>query len=80
MRSYKEINKFNYVRFNICQELQEREYTDRKDFIEEHPLFRSWNPRFKRLLEMSLIKEVFSYDSNIIRQGEPVDGLKFLRR
>ena len=66
---------------SMCiQAFQEAEYADRRAFVNEHVLFRGWTPRFRRLLEMSLIKEVLSFDTPIIRQGEPVNGLTFIRK
>ncbi|XP_074659542.1 uncharacterized protein LOC141912223 [Tubulanus polymorphus] len=59
---------------------QEAEYADRKSFADNHPFFSKWNLRFRRLLEMSIRREIFSFDSPIVRQGEPVYGLVFIRK
>lgn len=62
------------------QAYQEQEYEDRRNFVNEHPLFGKWSARFRRLLEMSLIKEIYSFDTPIYQQGDPVNGLAFIRR
>ena len=36
--------------------------------------------KFKKLLEMSLRKEKYIFDTNIVRQGDPVLGLHFIIR
>jgi len=43
-------------------------------------LFGNWQPKQKRLLEMSLRKEIYSFDSYIVRQGEQMNGLHFIIR
>ncbi|PAA49297.1 hypothetical protein BOX15_Mlig008081g3 [Macrostomum lignano] len=59
---------------------QEKEYAERHGFIDSSHLFNWWNPRFKRLLEMSLRKERFAYDSVIVRQGQAFSALHFIIR
>lgn len=62
----------------MLQERQMAEYKDKRDFINSHPLFKNWAAKFKRLLEMSLIKETYSFDNIIAKQGQNVDGLYFI--
>ncbi|KAJ8308906.1 hypothetical protein KUTeg_013780 [Tegillarca granosa] len=57
---------------------EEEEYAERKDFIQNSPLFCKWSLKFKRLLEPSIRKEVYPYGSTIVRQGQPVVGLVFV--
>ncbi|KAL4222922.1 hypothetical protein ACF0H5_018962 [Mactra antiquata] len=59
------------------KEEQETRYAEIRTFIDEHPFFKDMNTRFKKLLEMSIRKERYIFDTNIIRQGEPVVGLHF---
>ena len=62
------------------QDKQEEEYRERKNFVDNSPLFSNWMPKMKRLIEMSLKKIVLSYDSHIVRQGDPVTGIHFIIR
>ena len=64
----------------IMQASQEQEYEEKRDFINTNPLFRSWNTKFRRLLEMSIRKEVYNFGDYIVKQGEPVEGLHFIIR
>lgn len=57
---------------------QEKEYAERKEFIESCRLFSDWSTKFKHLLEMSIRKEVYPFGSHIMKQGEPVEGLFFI--
>ncbi|OWF42181.1 uncharacterized protein LOC110461434 [Mizuhopecten yessoensis] len=57
---------------------QEKEYEEKKDFINESPFFHNWSPKFKRLLEMSIRKEHYPFGSTIVRQGDSACGLVFL--
>ncbi|XP_060592955.1 uncharacterized protein LOC132747561 isoform X3 [Ruditapes philippinarum] len=57
---------------------QEARYAEIRDFIDDHPFFKDMNTKFKKLLEMSLRKERYIFDTNIIRQGDPVTGLHFI--
>lgn len=58
---------------------QEARYKEIRDFIDVHPFFSHMSLKFKKLLEMSLRKETYIFDTNIIRQGDPVVGLHFIR-
>ncbi|XP_033762446.1 uncharacterized protein LOC117343975 isoform X3 [Pecten maximus] len=57
---------------------QEKEFAQITAFIDSHPFFSSMSSKFKKLLEMSLRKETYTFDTVIIKQGEPVIGLHFL--
>ncbi|XP_067942537.1 uncharacterized protein [Watersipora subatra] len=60
------------------KECQLAEYKDKREFIAKHPLFKTWGMKLQRLLEMSMTKEVYNFDSVIVRQGLPFDGLYFI--
>ncbi|XP_069111647.1 uncharacterized protein [Argopecten irradians] len=57
---------------------QEKEFAQITAFIDSHPFFSSMSSKFKKLLEMSLRKETYSFDTVIMKQGEPLIGLHFL--
>ncbi|KAL4239120.1 hypothetical protein ACF0H5_003822 [Mactra antiquata] len=57
---------------------QEKEYEERKTFIDKSRMFNDWTPKFKHLLEMSIRKETYPYGSRIMKQGDPVEGLFFI--
>lgn len=57
---------------------QEAKYEEIRQFIEGHPFFQQMNTKFKKLLEMSLRKEHYIFDTHIFKQGEPVIGLHFI--
>ncbi|CAH1788852.1 unnamed protein product [Owenia fusiformis] len=59
---------------------QEADYRDRHTFVETNPLFKKWPKKLKQLLKMSFIKELYSYDTKIVKQGDPIAGLHFIRR
>ncbi len=62
----------------FVQSKQEQEYKERRDFINTTPLFQNWNSKFRRLLEMSLRKEVYSFGDHLVKQGDLVQGLHFI--
>jgi len=52
----------------------------RQDFVNSCPLFNTWAPKYKRQAFMSLRKELYQFDSIIIKQGTPLGSYKnFLR-
>jgi hypothetical protein len=73
-----EVNNLNYLLY--FQAFQEEEYADRRDFVSNHPLFSKWSPKFRHLLEMSLRREVFTFDTTIVKQGGEFGGLYFMRK
>nr|XP_022306331.1 uncharacterized protein LOC111112810 isoform X5 [Crassostrea virginica] len=56
----------------------EKEFAEINDFIEGHPFFCHMPNKLKKLLEMSLRRETFIFDTVLIKQGEPVQGLHFI--
>ncbi|KAL4225729.1 hypothetical protein ACF0H5_016418 [Mactra antiquata] len=57
---------------------QEKEFNEKKRFVEEYYLFQGWTNKYKKQLAMSLRKEKVCFDDIIIKQGYPIDGLCFL--
>ncbi|CAC5414930.1 unnamed protein product [Mytilus coruscus] len=57
---------------------KEEEFASISRFIDTHPFFCEMPAKLKKLLEMSLRKESFIFDSILIRQGDPVFGMMFL--
>ncbi|XP_071182163.1 uncharacterized protein [Mytilus edulis] len=55
-----------------------KEFEERKHFVETNPLFDGWHPKDKRQLAMSLRKEKLTFESYIVKQGSPFDGLRFI--
>ena len=64
----------------LLQAFQEKEFNEKKSFVEEFPLFKTWQPRYKKQLAMSLRKERINFDEFVVKQGWPVDGICFLLR
>ena len=62
------------------QAYHEREFQERRDFIESSVLFQGWNKKYKKQLERGLIKECYAMDMPIIKQGQNLRGLIFIRR
>ncbi|XP_076464268.1 uncharacterized protein LOC143296303 [Babylonia areolata] len=57
---------------------EEAAFQERVQFIQRNALFGSWTEKPRRLLEMSLRKEVHPFGSIIMRQGQPAHGLVFI--
>ncbi|KAH3716697.1 hypothetical protein DPMN_059423 [Dreissena polymorpha] len=57
---------------------QEAKYAEIREFIETNSFFKDMNVKLKKLLEMSIRKERYIFDTNIVRQGDPVEGLHFI--
>jgi signal-transduction protein with cAMP-binding, CBS, and nucleotidyltransferase domain len=49
-----------------------------KNFVENHPLFSHMSPKFKRMLELSLRRENFVFDTHIVKQGQKLKALYFI--
>ena len=59
---------------------QAAEFEARNKFVQDHPLFRQWSVKHKKQLAMSIRKEAFQYDQQIVRQGDTVDHIYFLTK
>lgn len=55
-----------------------REFEEKAAFIKGSPLFSNWAPRYKKQLAMALYKESFPYESELVRQGDPVTNIYFI--
>ncbi|XP_050405936.1 uncharacterized protein LOC126821529 [Patella vulgata] len=55
-----------------------QERKKKSDFIKMNSVFRSWAPKYRVQLSMALYTQTFSYDSVLVRQGDPVDILYFI--
>lgn len=62
------------------QAKEEAIYKEKVEFVSQHKLFRSWSVKLRRLLEMSLKKEVCPQGTVLMRQGQPPPGLIFILR
>ena len=58
----------------------EREFEEKREFIDSCVLFRDWNAKNKKLLERALCKECYAMDMPVVKQGQPMRGLLFIRR
>ena len=57
---------------------QKRDFEDRNNFVEKHPLFQQWPWRIKRQVAMSLERSTVDFDGFIARQGKQVTALNFI--
>ena len=55
-----------------------REYAEKMEFIESVPLLREWPQKVKRQLAVSFHKDVYNFDSHLVKQGDPVTDLFFI--
>ncbi|XP_061184603.1 uncharacterized protein LOC133192625 [Saccostrea echinata] len=62
------------------KEVLAKEYEDKVSFINNNPLFSAWPPRYKKQLTMAMFKEEFTYNTTLVKQGDPVDIIYFLIR
>lgn len=62
------------------KEVLAKEYEDKVAFINNNPLFSAWTPRYKKQLTMAMYKEEFTYNTTLVKQGEPVEVIYFLIR
>ncbi|XP_062573913.1 uncharacterized protein LOC134235786 isoform X1 [Saccostrea cucullata] len=70
------VNRDLYKR--SLHEFQAKDFEDRKRFVDSHAMFDNWMPKYKKQMAMSLRREKVLFDSTIVRQGAPVDGIMFL--
>ncbi|KAI8783732.1 hypothetical protein BgiBS90_015348, partial [Biomphalaria glabrata] len=57
---------------------QAHEFEQRKDFVSSFPMFNSWATRYKKMMAMSLKKQVLQFEDTIVKQGNSVDGIHFI--
>lgn len=70
------VNRDLYKR--SLHEFQSKDFEERKRFVDSHAMFDNWLPKYKKQMAMSLRREKVLFDSTIVRQGAPVDGIMFL--
>ena len=46
-----------------------REYAEKINFIDNLPIFRTWNPKMKKSLAASFKKETFPFDCSLFQAG-----------
>lgn len=63
---------------NSLREIHLAEFHQRKEFVDNCPLFDGWHRGLKRQVAMSLKRIELPYNAQVVRQGEAVSGLKFL--
>ncbi|KAL8608902.1 hypothetical protein ACOMHN_063031 [Nucella lapillus] len=67
--------------FDRClKDHQRKEFQMLQNFVENHHLFSHMSPKFKRLLELSLRRQDFAFDTTLVRQGDRVRALYFILR
>ncbi|XP_046579283.1 LOW QUALITY PROTEIN: uncharacterized protein LOC124286888 [Haliotis rubra] len=57
---------------------QAQEFEKKYGFVDDYPLFSGWNPRYKRMVAMSLVKRSLKFEDTVIKQDTSVDGLHFI--
>ncbi|XP_041367196.1 uncharacterized protein LOC121381874 isoform X2 [Gigantopelta aegis] len=57
---------------------QAHEYEKKKTFVDNYPLFQHWQPKYKKMMAMSLVKSNLKFEDVIIKQTNPVEGLYFV--
>ncbi|KAK7478473.1 hypothetical protein BaRGS_00030319, partial [Batillaria attramentaria] len=57
-----------------------KEFEEKRQFIVNNSLFSSWAPKYRKQLTMALYKEVYSYESTLVRQGDEVECVYFIIR
>ncbi|XP_070558521.1 titin homolog [Ptychodera flava] len=72
------INRDLYTR--CLKAAQEAEFRAKHAFINNFPLFKKWNPKFRNLIAMSLRKIQVKYNHPIVRQGEKLRAIVFIAK
>ncbi|CAL1541441.1 unnamed protein product [Lymnaea stagnalis] len=60
------------------KEVIEQEFQDKTNFVERNPLFRSWTPRQRNQLVISMKKLRIGFGEKLARQGQEVDNIYFI--
>ena len=55
-------------------------FQEKVDFVESLYMFADWSQKWKKAVAVSLKKETISFDSPLIKQGDPADKLFFILR
>lgn len=70
------VNRATYNR--SLREVHLAEFRKRNEFVDSCPVFNGWIRSLKRQAAMSLTQVQLPYNTLMIRQGDPVNGLMFL--
>ncbi|XP_025113407.1 uncharacterized protein LOC112575645 isoform X2 [Pomacea canaliculata] len=70
------VDKALYTR--SVKDIIAKEFEDKRDFIARSKLFSSWAPKYRKQLAMALYKEVWPYESTLVRQSEDVEFMYFI--
>ncbi|XP_052806852.1 uncharacterized protein LOC128236072 [Mya arenaria] len=54
------------------------EFEEKQAFIKTNDLFSSWTPKYKKQLTMAMYKEIYCYDSVLVKQGDQVNNIYFI--
>ncbi|CAH8494653.1 unnamed protein product [Dicrocoelium dendriticum] len=74
-----ELIVINRATYNISlREMHLEEFRQRQKFVDSCPIFDGWHHSLKRQVTMSLKRIELPYNTQVVRQGETVNGLKFL--
>jgi len=57
---------------------QEIEFQAFNNFVNNSPIFYNWAPRYKKQVAMSLRRSTFPFETEIIKQGDKINGIGFL--
>lgn len=70
------VDKALYTR--SVKDIIAKEFEDKRDFIARSKLFSSWAPKYRKQLAMALYKEVWPYESTLVRQSDDVEFMYFI--
>ncbi len=57
-----------------------KEYAEKMNFIDSMPLLKTWSQKMKRQLAVCFRKEIYNFDSHIVKQGDPFREIYFIVR
>nr|CAH8840456.1 unnamed protein product [Trichobilharzia regenti] len=70
------VNRMTYNR--SLKEVHEADFKKRIDFVNKCSIFNGWIQSLKKQAAMSLVQTDFQFEADLIRQGEPLNGLLFI--
>ncbi|CAH8840057.1 unnamed protein product [Trichobilharzia szidati] len=70
------VNRMTYNR--SLKEVHEADFKKRIDFVNKCAIFNGWIQSLKKQAAMSLVQTDFQFEADLIRQGEPLNGLLFI--
>ena len=57
---------------------QEAEFRAFNNFVNSCPVFLNWSSRYKKQVSMSLSRSIFPFETEIIKQGDKINGIGFI--